>query len=149
MYGYVGLCRAVYSYVGLCRAMYGYMYCYVGLCTLVPMKQRVLYKVCEFSTEVCNADTKTLDAALAVIQVSASSKHETAKSRCDKAKQSSFNNLPSSVQECMPSKKAVSDCIVKECDGTVSFEVISKRQDLFPNIVGTLPSGLRQESKPF
>ena len=64
----------------------------------------------------------------------ASLKHAT-KSQCDTVKQSSFNNLPnSSVQECAPSKKAVFDCIVKEYDGTVSFEVISKRQDLFPNI---------------
>ena len=109
--------------------------------TLVPKEQRVLYKVCESSPEVCNADAKMLDAALAVIQgtkpspkVSASLKHAT-KSQCDTVKQSSFNNLPnSSVQECAPSKKAVFDCIVKEYDGTVSFEVISKRQDLFPNI---------------
>ena len=109
--------------------------------TLVPKGQRVLYKVCESSPEVCNADTKTLDAALAVIQdtkpspkVFASPKHA-AKSRCDTAKQSSFKNLPnSSVQECAPSKKGVFGCIVKEYDGTVSFEVISKRRDLFPNI---------------
>ena len=109
--------------------------------TLIPKEQRVLHKVCLSSPEVCNADTKTLDAALAVIQatkpspkVSLSPKHA-AKSRWDTAKQSSFNNLPnSSVQECAPSKKAVFDCIVKEYDGTVSFEVISKRQDLFPNI---------------
>ena len=109
--------------------------------TLVPSEQRVLFKFCESSPEVCNADTKTLDAALAVIKgtkpslkVSASPKHA-AKSRCDTAKQSSFNNLPnSSVQECAPSKKAVFDCIVKEYNGTVSFDVISKRQDLFPNI---------------
>ena len=109
--------------------------------TLVPSEQRVLFKFCESSPEVCNADTKTLDAALAVIKgtkpslkVSASPKHA-AKSRCDTAKQSSFNNLPNScVQECAPSKKAVFDCIVKEYDGTVSFDVISKRQDLFPNI---------------
>ena len=35
---------------------------------LVPKEQRVLHKVCASSSKVCNADTKTLDAALAVIQ---------------------------------------------------------------------------------
>ena len=66
---------------------------------LVPKEQRVLYKVCASSPKVCNADTKTLDAALAVIQgtkpspkVSASPKHAP-KSRCDTGNQSSFNNL--------------------------------------------------------
>ena len=124
--------------------------------TLVPREQRVLFKVCESSPEVCNADTKTLDAALAVIKgtkpspkVSASPKLA-AKSRCDTAKQSSFNNLPnSSVQECAPSKKAVFDCIVKEYDGTVSFDVISKRQDLFPNICADIAKWFEERKQSF
>ena len=124
--------------------------------TLVPKEQRVLYKVCESSPEVCNADAKMLDAALAVIQgtkpspkVSASLKHAT-KSQCDTVKQSSFNNLPnSSVQECAPSKKAVFDCIVKEYDGTVSFELISKRQDLFPNICADIAKWFEARKQSF
>ena len=42
----------------------------------------------------------------------------------------------SSVQDSrklLPSIKAVFDCIVKEYSGTVSFDVISKRKDLFPS----------------
>ena len=87
--------------VGRCQQIY------VRFNPLVPKEQRVPYKVCASSPEVCNADTKTLDTALAVIQgtkpspkVSASPKHA-AKSRCDTGNQSSFNNLPNSfVQEC-------------------------------------------------
>ena len=42
----------------------------------------------------------------------------------------------SSVQDSrklLPSNKSVFDCIVKEYSGTVSFDVISKRKDLFPS----------------
>ena len=53
----------------------------------------------------------------------------------------SVSSSCSSVQDSRkfsPSKKAVFDCIVKEYNGTVSFDVISKRQDLFPNGCGDI-----------
>ena len=46
-----------------------------------------------------------------------------------------------------PSKKAVFDCIVKEYNGTVSFDVISKRQDLFPNGCGDIAKWFGARSK--
>ena len=44
---------------------------------------------------------------------------------------SSCSSVPD-PQKCTPSKKAVFDCILEEYNGTVSFDAISRRQDLFP-----------------
>ena len=62
----------------------------------------------------------------------------------------SVSSSCSSVQDSRkfsPSKKAVFDCIVKEYNGTVSFDVISKRQDLFPNGCGDIAKWFRARSK--
>ena len=62
----------------------------------------------------------------------------------------SVSSSCSSVQDSRtfsPSKKAVFNCIVKEYNGTVSFDVISKRQDLFPNGCGDVAKWFRARSK--
>ena len=62
----------------------------------------------------------------------------------------SVSSSCSSVQDSRklsPSKKAVFDCIVKEYKGTVSFDVISKRQDLFPNGCGDVAKWFGARSK--
>ena len=62
----------------------------------------------------------------------------------------SVSSSCSSVQDsrkCLPSKKAVFDCIVKEYNGTVPFDVISKRQDLFPNGCGDIAKWFGARSK--
>ncbi|XP_073241982.1 uncharacterized protein [Porites lutea] len=62
----------------------------------------------------------------------------------------SVSSSCSSVQDSRkfsPSKKAVFDCIVKEYNGTVSFDVISKRQDLFPNGCGDIAKWFGARSK--
>ena len=62
----------------------------------------------------------------------------------------SVSSSCSSVQDSRkfsPSKKAVFNCIVKEYNGTVSFDVISKRQDLFPNGCGDIAKWFRERSK--
>ena len=62
----------------------------------------------------------------------------------------SVSSSCSSVQDSRkfsPSKKAVFDCIVKEYNGKVSFDVISKRQDLFPNGCGDIAKWFGARSK--
>ena len=62
----------------------------------------------------------------------------------------SVSSSCSSVQDSRkfsPSKRAVFDCIVKEYNGTVSFDVISKRQDLFPNGCGDIAKWFGTRSK--
>ena len=59
---------------------------------------------------------------------------------------SSCSSVPDS-RKISPSKKAVFDCIVKEYNGTVSFDVISKRQDLFPNGCGDIAKWFGARSK--
>ena len=58
----------------------------------------------------------------------------------------------SSVQDpkkCTPSKKAVFECILKEYDGSVSFDAISKRQDLFPDGCGDIVSWFEARNDRF
>ena len=62
----------------------------------------------------------------------------------------SVSSSCSSVQDSRtfsPSKKAVFNCIVKEYNGTVPFDVISKRQDLFSNGCGDIAKWFRARSK--
>ena len=62
----------------------------------------------------------------------------------------SVSSSCSSVQDSRkfsPSKKAVFNCIVKEYNGRVSFDVISKRQDLFPNGCGDIAKWFGERSK--
>ena len=58
----------------------------------------------------------------------------------------------SSVQDpkkCTPSKKAVFECILKEYNGSVSFDAISKRQDLFPDGCGDIVSWFEARNDRF
>ena len=48
-----------------------------------------------------------------------------------------------------PSKKAVFHCISKQYDGSVSFAVISKRQDLFTDDFGDVATWFREQQESF
>ena len=61
---------------------------------------------------------------------------------------SSCSSVPD-PQKCTPSKKAVFDCILQEHNGTVSFAVISSRQDLFPVGCGDIPAWFKARKDSF
>ena len=61
---------------------------------------------------------------------------------------SSCSSVPD-PQKCSPSKKAVFDCVLKEYNGTVSFPVISNRQDLFPEGCGDVSAWFRARKESF
>lgn len=61
---------------------------------------------------------------------------------------SSCRTLPD-PQKCTPSKKAVFDCILKEYNGSVSFDIISNRQDLFPSGCGDTAEWFKASKESF
>ena len=64
----------------------------------------------------------------------------------------SVSSSCSSVQDqkkCTPSKKAVFDCILKEYNGSVSFDTISKRQDLFSDGCDNIAGWFRAKRDSF
>ena len=61
---------------------------------------------------------------------------------------SSCSSVPD-PQKCTPSKKAVFDCILNEYNGTVSFAVISNRQDLFPDGCGDITAWFKARKESF
>ena len=61
---------------------------------------------------------------------------------------SSCSSLPD-PQKCTPSKKAVFDCILEEYNGTVSFDAISSRQDLFPVGCGDVAAWFKARKDSF
>ena len=61
---------------------------------------------------------------------------------------SSCSSVPD-PQKCTLSKKAVFDCILEEYNGTVSFIVISSRQDLFPVGCGDIAAWFKAKKDSF
>ena len=61
---------------------------------------------------------------------------------------SSCSSVPD-PQKCTPSKKAVFDCILEEYNGTVSFDAVSSRQDLFPVACGDIAAWFKARKDSF
>ncbi len=61
----------------------------------------------------------------------------------------SGSRTPPVPQKCTPSKKAVFDCILKEYNGTVLFDIISNRQDLFPSECGDIAEWFKASKESF
>ena len=72
--------------------------------------------------------------------------------RVDRQRKLSISSSCSSVpdpQKCTPSRKAVFDCILRDYNGTVTFPVISKRQDMFPEGCEDIATWFRARKENF
>lgn len=68
------------------------------------------------------------------------------------SRKSSTSSYSSSVRDsntCIPSKRTVFDCILKEYNGSVAFDVISKRKALFPDGCDDITTWFRARKDSF